>query len=420
MEKKVFENGLRLIYLPIDKVRSASVAVWVATGSRHETLEQRGISHFIEHMLFKGTVNRSARDISEQMDMLGGGLNAYTAKEYTRYYAQTLGKNAVSALDILCDMLTNPLLDADELERERGVILDEMAMYEDSGEDVAHEALCSAVWPNSPLGQPICGVADTVSAFTPDDLRGYMRERYTPDKMIVVVAGDYDRSGVDELVKKTLGSLSRGKSTALDDSPVFTPSLALKNKKFEQTSLALAMPGLPSGDPRRYSMMLLNFIIGGGASSRLFQRLREELGLAYSVYSSHSANLGAGLFTVFASFSADKQALVLDEINRILEETARGVTNEEFERARAQVKASSIMGMETVAAQATFVGRSELFEGRLINFDQIIEKLDALTRDDVDSLAENILGNPARALSVAGKVKKRSYYMPFISHTKNK
>ncbi len=415
MEKKVFENGLRVLYLPIEGSHSASVGIWVAAGSRHESLKEQGISHFIEHMLFKGTTSRSSRAISEEMDMLGGGLNAYTAKEYTRYYAQTLAENAVRALDILCDMIMNPLFEIDELERERGVILDEMAMYEDSGEDVAHEALCAAVWPDASLGRPICGIAETVSSFTSDDLRSYIKTHYTPERMVAVVAGDFDSNGIDALLHRTLGTLPRGSGAVPFDIPRFTPSLALTKKRFEQTSLSLAMPGLPSGDPRRYSMRLLNFIVGGGASSRLFQRLREELGLAYSVYSSYSSSSGTGLFTVSASFSADQQECVLMEINSVLDKLVSGVTEEEFDRARAQIKASNIMGLETVAAQATFAGHNELFQGRQITREEILQSLNALTRSDVNKLASDILGSKKRALSVAGNTKQRSFYTPFLT-----
>ena len=253
MEKIVLENGLRILLLPIAGARSASVGVWVAAGSRHEEARQQGISHFIEHMLFKGTSRRSARAISEEMDMLGGNVNAYTSRQYTRYYAQCLGDNAVQALDILCDMLTSSRLDREEMERERGVILDEMAMYEDSGEDVAHEALCAAVWPGSPLGRTICGLPETVRALTPDDLRGYMRRHYTPDRMVAVAAGEFDREGVLRLLRDTLGALRRGEGAPALDAPAFTPALALKAKEFEQTSLTLAMPGLPAGDERRAS-----------------------------------------------------------------------------------------------------------------------------------------------------------------------
>ena len=243
MEKITLGNGLRILLLPIDAARSASVGVWVAAGSRHEAKAEQGISHFIEHMLFKGTSRRSARAISEEMDRLGGSVNAYTAKEYTRYYAQCLSENAVQAMDILCDMLTSPRLDGEDMERERGVILDEMAMYEDSGEDVAHEALCAAVWPDSPLGRTICGLPGMVSALTPDDLRRYLSAHYTPERMIAVAAGGFDREGMLALLKGTLGALPRGTGEPPLDAPAFTPSLALNRKEFEQTSLTLALPG---------------------------------------------------------------------------------------------------------------------------------------------------------------------------------
>ncbi len=414
MEKITLENGLRILLLPIGAARSASVGVWVAAGSRHEEKPEQGISHFIEHMLFKGTSRRSARAISEEMDRLGGSVNAYTAKEYTRYYAQCLSENAVQAMDILCDMLTSPRLDGEDMERERGVILDEMAMYEDSGEDVAHEALCAAVWPDSPLGRTICGLPGTVSALAPDDLRRYLSAHYTPERMIAVAAGGFDREGMLSLLKDTLGALPRGTGNPTLDAPAFAPSLALNRKEFEQTSLTLALPGLPFGDPRRYAMTLLNFIAGGGASSRLFQRLREELGLAYSVYSAAYSNQGAGLFTVAASFSADQQEQVLTEILAVLRGLPGSVTEEEFARAHAQVKASFILGLETVAAQASYIGRNELLEGRAVDPAEVLAALNRLTVRDINALAEELLADPRRALSVAGDVKTREFYAPFL------
>jgi predicted Zn-dependent peptidase len=414
VEKQILDNGLRIIYLPIAGVHSASVGIWVATGSRYETEKEQGISHFIEHMFFKGTTTRNSREISEEMDFLGGGLNAYTAREYTRYYAHTLAENAVKAMDILCDMIMNPLIDKDELERERLVILDEMAMYQDSGEDVAYEKLCAAIWPNSSLGRPIAGIADTVSSFTAEDLRNYINTHYTPERMVAVIAGGFDRDGMDTLLKNTLGKLERGSCKVIFDNPIFQPSISITNKKFEQTSLSIAMPGLPKGDPRRYAMMVLNFIVGGGSSSRLFQRLREELGLAYSVYSSHSSSTGTGLFTVSASFSSDRQDQVLFEINNLLDGIADGVTAEEFERARAQIKAANIIGLETVAAKASFAGHNELFQGRQITGDEVLENLNKLTLSDVNQLASTIFGNSNRALSVAGNTKERSFYQSFI------
>ncbi|HIZ20164.1 MAG TPA: insulinase family protein [Firmicutes bacterium] len=414
MEKIVLDNGLRVLLLPLAGFRSASVDVWVAAGSRHEREPEQGISHFIEHMLFKGTARRSARDISEEMDRLGGSVNAYTAKEYTRYYCQCLGESAVPALDILCDMLASPRLDPAEMERERGVILDEMAMYEDSGEDVAHEALCAAVWPHSPLGRAICGLTETVATLTAEDLRRYMRRHYTPERMVAVAAGRFDREGVLRLLRDTLGALPRGEGVPQPDAPAFTPSLALKPKEFEQTSLVLATPGLPAGDPRRYAMSLLNFIVGGGASSRLFQRLREELGLAYSVYSASYASRGAGLFTVAASFSADRQEQVLSELQAVLRGLPGSISEEEFARARAQVKASFILGLETVASQASYAGRNELLEGREIPPEEAIAALERLTAEDVNALADELLRDPRRALSVAGEIRGRAFYEPFL------
>ncbi len=413
LEKQVLENGLKILLLPIAGARSASVGVWIAAGSRFESSAKQGISHFVEHMLFKGTDTRSARDISEQMDKLGGNLNAYTTKEYTRYYAQTLSESAVETMELLADMLLHSRMEDEAVELERGVILDEMSMYEDVGEEVAHEQLCGAIWPDSPLGRPICGTRESVAAITAEELRRYVRENYTPERMLVVLAGGFDRQALLHTIRSTLGALPRGAGCPAADSPIFTPSLSLCAKDFEQVSLELAFPGIPRGDERRYALLLFNFIVGGGASSRLFQRLREELGLAYSIYSSHYAAEGAGVFTIAAATSPDQQETVLREIHAVLDGLRNGVTEEEFLRARAQVKASHIMGLETIEAQASYAGRNELLLGRDVPSDEVLDALDALTVEDVNRLAAELLGGGQAALSVVGAVRDRAFYTPY-------
>jgi len=414
-ERIVLPGGLRVLFLPIADARSATVGVWVAAGSRHESENERGVSHFIEHMLFKGTARRSARDISEEMDLLGGGLNAFTARENTHYYAHTLAENAEKAMDILCDMLTAPRLDAGDIVLERGVILDEIAMYEDCGDEVAADAMFAAVWPSSQMGSPICGTPETVSSLCREDMVDYMRRHYTPERMVAVVAGGFDRNAMLELLSATLDAIPRGKGMPVADVPEFVPAVVLTKKEFEQTSLIVAMPGYPRGDSRRYAMSVLNYITGGGASSRLFQRLREELGLAYSVYSSNYPGIEAGIFTISASFSADRQEQVLHEIDAVLDDITRNITGDEFERARAQVKASIIIGMETVSSKAGHIGQMELFEQRQREPSEILAALDALTLSEVNALA-NELFNAPRAVSVAGDIKSQEFYAPFC-HT---
>lgn len=420
MEKLTLPNGLRVLLLPVPDALSASVGIWVEAGSRYEAPALQGISHFVEHMAFKGTPTRSARQISEEMDLLGGSLNAYTTKEYTRYYAQTLAENARPALELLADMLLHSKMDPADVALEQGVILEEMAMYEDVGEDLAHEALCASVWPASPLGRPICGTRETVSALSAEDLRRYVREEYAPGRMVAAVAGRFDRGEILDCLGATLGVLSAGSERPEADAPVFTPGLTLKSKDFEQVSLELAVPGLAAeartreGADPRYCMMLLNFIVGGGASSRLFLRLREELGLAYSIYSTHYGAKGAGLFTVSAGVSPSQQLRVLGEIREILAGIADGVTEEEFLRARAQVKSSYILGMETVAARASYAGRNELLERRAIGEAEVLTALDRLTPADVGGLAASLFTNAPWALSVAGPAEKEEAYAPFL------
>lgn len=410
MERICLDNGLRVLLLPEEGALSAAVSLWVTAGSLWESDEQQGISHFLEHMAFKGTDRRTARQVSEEMDLLGGGMNAYTAREYTRYYAQTLAENAGQALDLLCDIVLNPRLDIADVELERGVILEEMSMYEDSGEEVAHDALCAAIWPGSPLGRPITGTRETVAALSADDLREYRRTHYAPGRMLAVAAGRFDREAVLEQLEKGPGALPPAAPPAAPEPPVYRPAFVLRQKDFEQTTLELAMPGLPRGDERRYAMMLFNFIVGGGASSRLFQRVREELGMAYSVYSANEAYAGTGLFTVTALTSPDQQGEVLREIRAVLDGFAAGVSREEFDRALAQVKASYILGMETVEARASYYGRGQLFGDSENDPARVLEKLDALTPADVDALAAEILRPEAYSLAVVGVVREAAFY----------
>ena len=366
MEKITWSNGLRLLLLPVEGALSASVGVWIEAGSRYEPASAQGISHFVEHMLFKGTAARSARDISEEMDMLGGSLNAYTTQECTRYY--------------------------------------------DVGEDLAHEALCAAAWPGSPLGRPICGTRSSVAALTSADLLRYVREQYTPERMVVVAAGAFDKAALMDILERGLAALPRGAGRPAADAPAFSPALTLRPKDFEQVCLELGWRGIPAGDERRYAMMLANFIIGGGASSRLFLRLREELGLAYSIYSGSYADTGAGLFTVSASVAPEEQELVLTEIRGVLDGLLDGVTEPEFQRAKAQVKASYILGMESVAAKAANLGRCELTFGRSLPDEEVLAALDGVTRDEVDALIRTLFAGKPAALAAAGPVGPDSLY----------
>ncbi len=411
MEKIEWENGLRILLLPEEDALSASVDIWVEVGSLYEAPARQGISHFAEHMLFKGTATRTARQISEEIDALGGNLNAYTTRQYTRYYAQVLAVNPHPAepgrvLDILLDMLLHSRFDPEDLELERGVILEEMAMYEDIGEDLAHEALCAAVWPDSPFGWPVCGRPETVKAVTADALRDYVAQAYTPERMLVVLAGHFDREALLGKLAETLGKRPRGLGCPRTAVPGFSPGIALRRKRLEQVSLELGFPGLSFDDERRYAMMLLNFIVGGGASSRLFLRLREEQGLVYTVYSTHEAARGTGLFTISASVAPANQIKALREIRQLLDglcgQTA--VTSAELERARAQIKASLILGMETVVSRAYYAGQNELYAGRDIPVRETFDRLDDVTLEQVQALASAMFQGEW-AFAAAGPVR---------------
>lgn len=430
MEKIVLDNGLRVLLAPMENALSASVEIWVAAGSRYEAPPQQGISHFVEHMLFKGTHSRTARRISEETDRLGGALNAYTTRHYTRFYAQVLAEDgaygsreslsgAEAMLDILLDMMLHSRMSPEDTELERQVILDEIDMYEDVGEEVAHESLIGGCWPESGLGRPICGWKNTVESITPDDLRRYVGEQYTPERMLVVLGGKFCRDRLLDRITQQLGGLRPGAGIPANDHPEFRPGIFLKKKKFQQLSLELAYPGLPMGDSRRYAMMLLNFVVGGGASSRLFLRLREELGLAYSVYSSHDAAPGAGLFSISASVTPSHQLEALAEIRKTLSGLWDGsdpVSPEEFLRAKAQTKAAVILGMETVASKAYYMGHNELFAHREIPEREVLDAIDRVSLDQLRELAHEVFTSPC-AFSAAGGVLSAPKYEKILGET---
>nr|WP_317413434.1 pitrilysin family protein [uncultured Solibaculum sp.] len=410
MEQITLSNGVRILLESIPFFKTASFGIWVLNGSRHEKQEEGGASHFLEHMMFKGTSSRSALDIAIQSDLLGGQLNAYTSKEYTCYYAHTLSDHAPAAFEMLCDMLTDPRMDKEDVELERGVILDEIAMYEDSAEDVAADLLYDGVWPNHPLGRPILGTADTVSSFAAQDLVHYLDGHYTPDRILVSVCGSYDREAMLDICSRYLGSISPKKGQHVEDSPRFTPSVRLRDKDFEQSAILLGFPGLPLEAEDRIALSIFSNIAGGNASSRLFQRLREELGLVYSVSSYCICHKGAGLMAVGLTVTPDLEEKALEETMKVLKSLKQSVTQEELTRAKEQLKAGLVMGMEGISSRAASAARSCLLEGRIYTEDMLIQRVDAVTLDHLMQRADEALHFDQMAVAAAGQLKQPDFY----------
>lgn len=406
--KTTLPNGLRVITEEIPHVRSASVGVWVGAGSCFETPAEMGVSHLIEHMLFKGTERRSARQIAREIDGRGGTLNAFTAKEHTCYYAKVLDEHLPIALDVLADMLLHSRFDPAELGREKGVIIEEIRMYEDVPDDLVHDLFAATMWRGHSLGRPIVGTVETVQDLSRDAILAYMKRHYLSANIVIAAAGHVDHDQVVEWVHSAFGELRDPGGGALwppAPAEVERPVAVVRSKEIEQTHLVLGTRGLPQEDDQIYALHLLNTILGGSTSSRLFQEIREQRGLAYSVYSYHSSFRNAGNFAVYAGVSPKMVEPVLELVVNLLEEVGRdGVTAEELLEAKEQLKGQIMLGLESTSSRMTRLGRSELALGRVQSPDEIIGRIDAVSLEEVGNLAKRLFLQEPRILSAVGPV----------------
>ncbi|MDR1569838.1 MAG: insulinase family protein [Oscillospiraceae bacterium] len=402
------QNGLRLISEHIPHVRSVSVGLWIGTGSMHEHPKENGLSHFLEHMLFKGTERRSARDIAESMDAIGGQINAFTSKECTCFYAKVIDEHLNVALDVLSDLALNATLTEAELNKERGVILEEIAMLEDAPEDLVHDLLLETVFQGNPLAQPILGRSTGIAAYTRDDLYKYRAAHYRPNNCVVSIAGNFPKDALSDLVEKYLGGWKSAEPPTLPEAAAcFHADHIARTKDIEQIHLCLGFPGVPLGSDDVYPMSILNNLFGGGMSSRLFQRIREELGMAYSVYSYPTTYPGCGLFTMYAGTSMQHVEMVLDQLHReAMRLMADGIRPEEFDMAREQLKGSIILGLESSSSRMSNIGRSLLLLGRVRTEEQVLAAIAKVTPDDVMRIAGETLLKP-HGVSVVGREAER-------------
>ncbi len=416
VQRTVLSNGLRILTEYMPQIRSASLGFWVGVGSRDEPLEISGISHFLEHLLFKGTARRSAREIAEAFDSLGGELNAFSAKEYTCYYAKVLDDYLEPAIEIMSDMIRNSLLRPADIDAERKVILEEISMHEDSPDDLIHDLFASTLWEGHPLGQGVLGHANIIKAMTQDDLLGYFGRHYSPANMVLAVAGNVDHDRLVELVKRYFGEQEwGGRQDRHQVLPEVSPKAAVYKRATEQAHLVMGTLGLPRRHPDRFALAVLDNILGGGMSSRLFQKIREEKALAYSVFSYHSMFIETGLVAVYAGTSPenvdDVIALIGLEIEQLL---AHGITVEELARSKGHIKGNLVLGLEDSGGRMTRIGKSELVQGEILSLDELIERIDDVNREKVKDLAEEIFtGNPL-VLTVIGPFDKKTFQIPMF------
>ncbi|MEC2064574.1 M16 family metallopeptidase [Bacillus inaquosorum] len=384
------QNGVRVVLENNPTVRSVAIGVWIGTGSRHETPEINGISHFLEHMFFKGTSTRSAREIAESFDRIGGQVNAFTSKEYTCYYAKVLDEHANYALDVLADMFFHSTFDENELKKEKNVVYEEIKMYEDAPDDIVHDLLSKATYGNHSLGYPILGTEETLASFNGDSLRQYMHDYYTPDRVVISVAGNISDSFIKD-VEKWFGSYeAKGKATGLEKPEFYTEKLTRK-KETEQAHLCLGFKGLEVGHERIYDLIVLNNVLGGSMSSRLFQDVREDKGLAYSVYSYHSSYEDSGMLTIYGGTGANQLQQLSETIQETLATLKRdGITSKELENSKEQMKGSLMLSLESTNSKMSRNGKNELLLGKHKTLDEIINELNAVNLERVNTLARQL------------------------------
>ena len=403
-------NGVRVVSENVTHVQSASVGLWVGIGSRDENDKIRGISHFIEHMLFKGTRQRTAREIADEIEQRGGHLNAFTGKETTCYETRVLADDTPLACDILTDMFRNSLFDSDEMEREKRVVIEEIKMYEDTPEEMVHDVFEQTLFAKHPLGQPIIGSDKTVSGLSRDDITGYIDSRYRPDRIVLAAAGNVEHAELVGIAEKTLGDL-QGLAPARDDKnpKASGKSKQIKKRDVEQVHFVLGTEGFSKSDKKRYSLSILNNVLGGNMSSRLFQEIREKRGLAYAIGSYGRSYQDGGYFCAYGGTSPDTYEQVLDLTRKEFANVrANGLTDDELRKAKTQVRGAIVLGLESMNARMNRYGDSLLSYGRVISIAEVLAEYEAVTHDSIAEVAAQVLNEDNMTLAAIGAFPRNS------------
>lgn len=415
--KQVLDNGLRIVSEKIPYVKSVSIGIWVGAGVVDENKEHNGISHFIEHMFFKGTEKRSARQIAEEIDEIGGQLNAFTGKEYTCYYSKTLDTHIENAFNILTDMLFCSRLSNEDIEVERNVILEEIGMYEDSPEELVHDMLAGTVWKGNALGYSILGSPDSLNNIRRDSILNYIKQTYTPENTVVSVVGNFEEVNLNKLVKRYFGNWP--KTSKRKEKPKFigfNSGISIREKQTEQVHMCVGFNGIKTGDEKFYPLLALNNIIGGGMSSRLFQKIREEKGLVYSIYSYPSSYSNVGTFTIYAGMNPkyveDVVELLATEIKTIVRDK---FTQKEVHKAKEQLKGSYMLGLESTSNRMISIGKSELLLDRIYSPEEILERIENISIENISEIIEEVFCKNTPALSIIGNMSAKPDFSHLLS-----
>ena len=406
-EITTLENGIRVITETVNHVQFMSMGFWVGVGSRYESEKQWGITHFIEHMLFKGTEKRTADQISGAVDAVGGQLNAFTSKENTCYYIKTLTEDFPLAVDVLSDMFLNSRFDNEEIAKEREVIIEEIKMYEDTPDDQVHDLMSANLWPDHPLGRAILGTEESIAVFDHDMLKDYMKQYYTGSNIVVSVVGNISHNQVVEAIREVLGGIPKGEVNQYRIADRAKPGVNCYYKEIAQSQICVAMPGVAKEDDRLFPLSILNTYLGGGMSSRLVKKIREEEGLAYSVYSYNGSYTDTGAFVISVGTRPENCQRVIDIILEELDDVRQnGITKDELDKSFSQLKGSLYMGLETVNSRMNKLGRSMLIYDRVITPEENVDELSKVTLEDVRSLAGDMFRKENLQITVLGPVNE--------------
>lgn len=407
VQKDILENGIRVVTETVPHVQSVSVGIWVNAGARNEENANRGISHFIEHMLFKGTVTRTAKQIADCFDSIGGQLNAFTEKEYTCYFAKVLSEHLPLAVDVLSDMFRNSIYDPQEIELEKNVVLEEIKRHEDTPEELVHDMLARTVWDGHPLGNSVLGTAESIAGLSREDILNFIGSRYAPDSLVIAAAGNLEHEALVDQVAGLFGNLEGNGGGGGCGAPVFLSESALTGRSTEQVHFCIAAEGYSHLDPRKYPLAVIDATLGGGMSSRLFQEIREKRGLAYAIGSYSSSYREGGLFTVYGGTS-------LQNIQRVVELTKsefmdvrrNNITDEELAKAKNQIRGAIVLSQESMSSRMIRMGKSELYFGRVVPLEELISCIMKVTHDDVAQVSDEMFAGEVFPVVAVGPFDK--------------
>lgn len=402
---KTLSNGIRVVAEKIDYLKSISIGVWVGNGSRYETAEENGISHFIEHMVFKGTKYRSADEIALAIDSVGGQINAFTAREYTCFYTKTLDEQAELAMSILSEMIFEPALTNEDMEKERSVIKEEINLYEDCPEELVYDLLSEAVWGDTPMGRPILGTKESLDAITPDIMRRYMRTHYTNKNIVISVSGSFGDDFFDKL-EEYFGKRDIAANEVKFEEVKYSPKNIVKTKDIEQVQLVASFEGIDINDEDVYSLLVFNNVFGCGMSSRLFRNIREKYGLAYAIGAGHSAYIGTGTFDISVGMSAQSVEKVCELICSEIKTIKRDkLTADELERAKEQLKGAYILSCESTGARMQGAGRALLLNKKVYTQEEALKKINSVNEESVSRIIDKVLNTDTLAVAAVGPIE---------------